>query len=309
MQAVATLSLTQAVHRRVARLMGNRFEISVVGDDASWAEDRIDNAIAEIRRVEKMLSLNESSQTSQINQYAGIKPVKVNGEIFKLISRSIEISALTNGAFDITCGTVDKILRDFYVDKKLKSDNPINYKNIVLDLANNTVFLKEKGMRIDFSRVDKGYAADRAKYVLQLQGVSSGVINVGGDLIAWGLQPNSEPWTLADADPSQSAKPFANVNVSNMAITTLGGLDEYAVVNGKKYAGINDAETGLFLRGIKSVSMMSPSAELADAMATPLMLMGTKTGMALINKLQQVACVFIDKNNHMHTSKGVDFIN
>jgi len=315
MQAVENLTLTPSVHKRILRLMDTRFEISVVADDAAWAEARIDNAIAEVKRIEMMLGLDEGSQTSEINRNAGVKPVKVNGEIFKLISRSIEISGLTNGAFDITCGTVDKILRDFYIDQQqlprktkfLKVVNPINYQNIILNAADNTVFLKEEGMRIDFSRIEKGYAADRVKYLLQIQGVSSGVVNVAGDLITWGSQPNGEHWTIGTADSDQNAKPFSALNISNMAITTLGRPAHNQPESGKNVT--NNPETGLFLRGIKSVSMISTSAELADAMATPLMLMGTKVGLALINKLQQVACVIIDEHNHMHTSKGISYIN
>src|ERR1700709_10070 len=103
-----------------------------------------------------------------------------------------------------------------------KSVSLINYKNVILDKDNVTVFLKEKGMRIGFGGIGKGYAADRAKAVLQQNGVSSGIVNAAGDLITWGNQPNGKPWTIAIADPDKQTTPFSTLNISNMAIATSG---------------------------------------------------------------------------------------
>jgi len=194
MLAIKTLSHKSVIFRRLTRLMGNQFEISVVGDNPHWADERIDEAVAEINRVEKLLStFSDDSTINEINRNAGIKPVKTDGEIFRLVSRSLEISELTDGAFDITYA-VER-------DTKDGGNNPvkgalktaISYKSVVIDAQAQTVFLKEKGMRIGFGANSKGYAADRAKYILQMNGVSSGVINAGGDLITWGAQPDNEP--------------------------------------------------------------------------------------------------------------------
>ncbi|MDQ6812405.1 MAG: FAD:protein FMN transferase, partial [Bacteroidota bacterium] len=192
----------ETLHRRVLRLMGNRFEISVVSDDELWANNLIESAISEIRRIERLLTtFNEGSQTNQINANAGLKAVKVDKEVFNLISRSIRISELTQGAFDITYGSIDKRLWNF--DKTMtslpdeatakKMVRLINYKNIILDKKATTVFLKEKGMRIGFGGIGKGYAADRARLVLEQNGVSGGVVNAAGDLTTWGTQSNGRP--------------------------------------------------------------------------------------------------------------------
>ncbi|MGZ3871989.1 MAG: FAD:protein FMN transferase [Mucilaginibacter sp.] len=303
------------VHRRVLKLMGNRFEISVVGYDTIVADAHIDAAVAEISRIEKLLTtFSDDSQTNAINRAAGIGPVKVDEEVFNLIARSLKISSLTQGSFDITYGSIDKNLWNFDVNMKSLPDaetakrsvSLINYRNVLLDERKTTVFLKEKGMRIGFGGIGKGYAADRAKYILQQRGVNAGIVNAAGDLVTWGAQPNGKPWTIAIADPDQSMTPFSTLNISNMAIATSGNYEKYAVINGKKYSHTIDPKTGLPVGGIKSVSIICPSAELADAMATPVMVMGVKVGLDLINQLPQMACVIIDDYNQVHRSKNIN---
>jgi thiamine biosynthesis lipoprotein len=314
MQGAETIT-GEMVHKQVLKLMGNRFEISVVADDAEWAQQRIEMAIAEIRRIEKLLTtFSDDSQTNQINKNAGIAPVKVDQEVFDLIARSLKISELTQGAFDITYGSIDKSLWNFDLNMKALPDAAtaqasvklINYKNVILNRQNITVFLKEAGMRIGFGGIGKGYAADKAKAVLQANGVKSGIVNAAGDLVTWGAQPGGKPWTIAIADPDQETTPFSTLNISNMAIATSGNYAKYVIIGGKKYSHTIDPKTGLPVSGIKSVSIISPSAEFADAMATPVTVMGAYVGLDLINQLQNVACVIITDDSKVYTSKNIN---
>ena len=306
------------VHKRILKLMGNRFEITVVEEDADRAENYIADAVKEISRIEKLLTTyDENSQTNQINKYAGIKPVKVDKEVFELIDRSLKISSLTQGSFDITYGSIDKSLWNFDVNMKKLPDPAlaagsvalINYKNVILDKKDTTVFLKEKGMRIGFGGIGKGYAADRAKKILLDLGVSNGIVNAAGDLITWGLQPDGKPWTIAIADPNNSQSAFSTLNISNMAVATSGNYEKYAIIDGKKYSHTIDPKTGFPVSGIRSTTIICPSAELADAMATPLMVMGVRVGIDLIDQMPKMACIIIDDNNKIHTSKNINIIN
>lgn len=309
MLAVKTISHNLVIFRRSVRLMGGRFEISVVGNNPHWAEERIDEAIAEINRIEKLLStFTDDSPVNEINRNAGVKPVKTDAEIFRLISRSLNISALTHGAFDITYAVDKDILKPDSTTGKATLKTTVNYQNVVLDAQAQTVFLKQKGMRIGFGANSKGYAADRAKYILQMQGVSSGVINAGNDLLTWGAQPDNTPWTVATADPEQHTQPFAGVEISNMAIATSVNTEKYTTIAKKKPFTIN-VKQGFPVSGIKSVSIISPSAELADAMATPVMLIGINAGLYQINQLNQLACVIIDDHGRVYTSKDVAISN
>ncbi len=306
--------IQETLHKRVVRLMGNRFEISIVSDDEQWAENLIESAILEIRRIENLLTtFTERSQTNLINANAGIRPVKVNKEVFDLIFRSIKISELTQGAFDITYGSIDKRFWNFdktmtsLPDKETakKMVRLINYKNVELDTYNYTVFLKEKGMRIGFGGIGKGYAADRAKLILQQNGVTSGVVNAAGDLTTWGYQPDEKPWTVGIADPAVKNRPFSYLNISDMAVATSGNYEKYAIIDGKKYSHTIDPKTGFPVSGIKSVTIICGNAELADALATPVMVMGIKAGLGLINQMKSIACIIIDDGNNLYTSKNI----
>jgi len=304
MLAVKTYNNDLNIFRRTLRLMGNRFEISVVGSDAVWADSCIDSAVDEVNRVEKMLSaLNDDSQVTAINRNAAVKPVKVNAEVFKLIERALSISELTQGAFDITYNAGDKNADKGKIE--LKSVKFTNYRNVILDAENSTVFLRGKGMRIGFSAISKGYAADRAKYTLQMMGVASGVVNAGGDLLAWGLQPDDQPWTIAAADPDQDNQPYSDIRISNMAVASSGNFEKNVVITDQKYAANIDSKKGFPVSILKRVSIVSPTAEFSDAMATPIMTMGVNAGLYLINKLQQLACVIIDDHDRIYTSKEI----
>jgi thiamine biosynthesis lipoprotein len=295
--------------------MGNHFDFSVVAEDEKWAQACIVKGIDEVRRIEKLLTTYaEDSQTNQINAQAGIAPVKVDEEVVELIDRSLKISALTQGAFDITYGSIDKRLWNF--DKQMTSlpDSVtaremvrlINFRNVIVDKERSTVFLKEKGMRIGFGGIGKGYAADRAKAVMQNSGVESGIVNAAGDLTVWGVQPDGKPWTIGLADPEKKNLPFASLQLTNTSVATSGNYEKFVMIDGIKYSHTIDPKTGYPVRGIKSTTIICPAAELADAMATPVMVMGIKAGLNLINQLKNISCIIIDDSNKVYTSKNIN---
>lgn len=296
--------------------MGNRFEISAVSDDETWAMERINAGVREIQRIEKLLTTyNEESETSLINRYAGMAPVQVSRETFDIIERSLRISRLTQGSFDISYGSIDKRLWNFDTNMKELPDKAtakkmvrlINYRNIILDDENCTVFLKEKGMRIGFGGIGKGYAAERARYIMKSMSVESGIVNASGDLTTWGLQPNGKPWTIGIVNPNSSHELFSYLDVTDMAVATSGNYEKYAIINGKKYSHTIDPRTGLPVSGIKSVTIITLNAEIADAMATPVMIMGIKTGLDLINQMKDIEAIVIDDNNKVYASNNIRF--
>jgi thiamine biosynthesis lipoprotein len=302
---------------RVLKLMGNRFEFTVIAENEQAGNAAIDAAIAEVRRIEYLLTtFSNLSQTSLINENAGLKPVKVDDEVISLIERSIRISEITDGAFDISYGSIDKRLWNFDPnmtslpdeETALASVGLIDYRNVILNKDKSTVFLKNRGMRIGFGGIGKGYAADKAKIVLQKLGIKSGIVNAAGDLVTWGTQANGDPWTVGIADPEQTDRPFSTLKISDMAIATSGSYEKYVTINGKRYSHTIDPKTGLPVSGVKSVSIICPSAELADALATPVVVMGVKVGLELINQIKHVACIVIDDNDRVFTSNNINVI-
>ncbi len=296
--------------------MGNRFEITVVGNDEAWANERITIGVQEIKRIEKLLTtFNDSSETNRINAAAGIAPVQVSEETFRLIQRSIRISAITQGAFDISYGSVDKSLWNFDAGMTKLPDEKtarrmvrlINYRNIILDEKEKTVFLKEPGMRIGFGGIGKGYAAEMAKKVMKAAGVQSGIVNASGDLTCWGTQPGGQPWTIGIVNPNLKEKIFSYMSVTDMAVATSGNYEKFVRINGKKYSHTINPRTGLPVSGIKSVTIISPNAEIADAMATPVTIMGIKAGLGMINQVKDIEAIVIDDNDIIYTSSNLHF--
>ena len=302
------------IHQKFLRLMGNSFALTVVEENAEIAEEHIDAAIDEIKRIEALLTtFSENSQTNLVNQQAGTSPVRVDKEVFQLVQRSIRISELTQGSFDISYGSIDKSLWNFDLSMKALPDKAtaqasvrlINYKNILLDEADSSIFLKEKGMRIGFGGIGKGYAAEMAKSLLIKRGVKAGVVNAAGDLTTWGKQPDGKEWTVGIADPTIRDRSFSSICISNMAIATSGNYEKYVVIDGKKYSHTIDPKTGFPVTGIKSATIICPNAELADAMATPITIMGVAVGLDLVNQLPNMACIIVDDANRVHTTRNI----
>lgn len=301
--------------RHTQKLMGNRFEFCVVADDESLAQAHLQAAVTEVQRIEALLTtFRDDSQTNRINAMAGIAPVKVDAEVFDLIYRSLKISDLTQGAFDISYGSIDKRFWNFDTTMTELPDRAaaqqavrlINYKNIILNREHHTVFLKEKGMRIGFGGIGKGYAADCARRLLTIRGVTSGIVNASGDLAAWGHQPSGKPWTIGIADPGAAHHPFSYLEITDRAVATSGNYEKFVLIGGKRYSHTIDPKTGYPVTGIKSVTIISPNAELSDSLATPVTVMGVQVGLDLINQIKGVACIIIDDQDKIYTSHNIN---
>tara|TARA_B100000953_G_scaffold147027_1_gene121738 strand:- start:2309 stop:3298 length:990 start_codon:yes stop_codon:yes gene_type:complete len=304
----------QQTLKRTLKLMGSRFDITVVAKDSTAANSDIDMAVAEITRIEKRISSwDPNSETSLVNANAGIKPVKVSQELFDLIKRAIGISKLTDGAFDITYASMDKIwkfdgsMTRMPAEEDIKSSvSKVGYQNIILNEAEHTVFLKLPGMKIGFGAIGKGYAADRAKDLLQSKGVIAGIINASGDMNTWGKQVNGEDWKVAITNPMDKNKAFALLPIKNEAVVTSGDYEKFVEFNGTRYAHIIDPRTGYPATGIISVTVFAPKAELADALATSVFVMGKEVGLNRINQLPKVECIIIDVEGNIHTSDHIE---
>jgi FAD:protein FMN transferase len=308
------MTVIPKVYHQSLKLMGNRFQLSATGTSEDWAQDCIEAGIREIRRIEnKLTTFSDESETALINKNAGINPVTISRETFDLIERSNKISQVTQGAFDITYGSVDKSLWNFDThinklpDPKTAKEMTrlINYRNIFLNRADHTVMLKEKGMRIGFGGIGKGYAAERAKMVMKAKGVESGIVNASGDMTTWGLQPNGKQWTIGIADPNLKERVFSYMNITDLAVATSGNYEKFIVVDGKKYSHTINPRTGLPIRGIKSVTIISANAEIADAMTTPVMIMGVRAGLNMINQIQDVEAIIIDDEDSIYVSNNI----
>lgn len=304
----------QQPFKRILKLMGSRFDIMVVASDSVEANSYIDIAVEEISRIEKLISSwDKNSQTSQININAGIKPVKVDLELLELIERAIGISKLTDGAFDISYASMDQLWKfdgsmvGMPSEAEIKSSvDKVGYQNIIIDKVSQTVFLKLPGMKIGFGGIGKGYAADKAKSLLRKKGVIAGIINASGDMNTWGRQPNGKYWNVAITNPLDKKKSFALLPIKQGAVVTSGNYEKYVNLGGKRYSHIIDPRTGYPSSGILSVTVFAPKAELADALATSVFVMGKDVGLNRINQIPGVECVVVDDAGTLHSSDNIE---
>lgn len=302
------------LYQRNELLMGNRFDLGVVGDDEVKANQALEKAIFEIKRIEALLSTYQAnSQINQVNSNAGISPVKVDEEVFNLVERAQRISELTQGAFDLSYGSLDKSLWNFDQNmKQLPSKelaknavHLINFKNILLDRANETIFLVKKGMRIGFGGIGKGYAADQAKKVLVGLGFTDGIVNASGDMCAWGKRADGEDWTVGISNPDFPRDILSEFSLNDSAVATSGNYEKFVLIDGQKYSHTIHPKTGFPMQGIKSVTVFAPFAELADALTTPIAVMGVEVGLHLMNQMKGVACIIIDDANQVFSTKNI----
>jgi len=298
-------------HREVLKLMGTRFEITAMADTKQNAQEAVHKGIAEIKRIESLISSWKSdSQTSQINAMAGKRPVVVDRELFDLIERSFKVSKVTQGSFDISFASIthsytfDGAEYDLPDDEQLtQSVQNIDWQSIILDRSESSVFLVNEGMRIGFGGIGKGYAANAAKRIMSsLPTVKGGVVNASGDLMIWGQNGKEEGWPIQIADPQDIKKSLAWFTVQEGSVVTSGNYEQYFTNGGKRYAHIINPHTGLPTTGIKSVTIVCLDAELGDALATSVFVLGEVDGIALIDRLKNVEALLINDNDEIITS-------
>jgi thiamine biosynthesis lipoprotein len=302
---------------RVCKLMGSRYEITVVANNEAAGDEYIDLAISEIERIEHIISSwRPDSETSRIINAAGDHPVHVSSELFDLIGRCLYISKITSGAFDITYAAMDKIWKFDGSMSAIPSSKEVEAsvqlvgnQNVVLNEEEHTVFLKRKGMKIGFGAIGKGYSADCARRLMESNGVSGGIINASGDLTVWGTQPDGKSWLVGITNPLNKNKVFSWFPLKRGAVVTSGDYEKFVVLNGHRYSHIIDPRTGYPTRGLVSTTVFAPRAELADALATAIFVMGKDVGLGFIGQVDGVDCVLVTDEGEILKSGGIQFSN
>lgn len=286
-------SFAQVQETKTINLMGSVFQITIVDKDKFSAQENIQKAIDEMERIENLISeWRPKTQISQVNQNAGIKPVKVDKEVLEITQKAIYFSEITRGAFDISIVAMDKIWKfdgtmELLPSRKAikKSVENVNYKNIILDSIHSTIFLSKKGMKIGFGSIGKGYAADKGRELLQLLGIKGGIINAAGDIATWGTQLDGTPWKIGVNNPFETGETIEILEFStDKAVTTSGNYEKYVELNGKRYSHIINPKTGFPSSELTSVTVIGTNAEMCNGFSTSIMVLGFKKGIKLMQK-------------------------
>lgn len=306
-------SSAQVLRKRTVKLMGSRFDITIVAKDSQTAEQNIDTVIAEVTRIENLISdWKSDTQISRVNQNAGIAPVQVDPEVLALAERALHFSRITNGAFDISFAAMDRIWKFDGSMTQMpspeaikKSVEKVGYQHIVLDRKQSTIFLTRKGMKIGFGALGEGYAADRCRAMMLARGINAGIVNGSGDMSTWGKQPDGSDWAIGITNPLHRDTIFAIVPLKKPAVVTSGSYEKFVIFNGKRYAHIINPRTGYPATGVSSVTVFGPSAETANGFSTSLMVLGKDAGLKLIRKYPEYSYILITDEGQIFASPSL----
>jgi len=300
-----------AWHADTQRKMGTKVEVQIWHKDAARARELLDAAMAELDRIEAAMSTYRAdSEISRVNRLAATEAVPVSQELYDLVARSLELSALSDGAFDITFDSVGQLysFRDGLIpgEEALQSALPaLDYRLVTLDPAARTIRFAREGVRINLGGIGKGYACEQVAALLQAAGVEHALINAGGDTRLVGDR-RGRPWLVGIRDPDDAATIVSRLPLVNEAISTSGDYERYFIDDdGTRYHHILDPGTGRSASSVRSVSVIGPDATLTDALSTTLFILGTQQGLALIESIPDYEAAIIDLERKLHFSSGL----
>ena len=291
--------------------MGTRIEVQIWHDDAASASRLIDAAMAEFDRIEAAMSTYQpESEISMVNRQAAVAPVVVSSELFDLVSRSLELSALTNGAFDITYDGVG-MLYDFRTRTRPSDDAiadslpAIDYRYVRPDPAESSIGFARKGVRINLGGIAKGYSVQAAVGLLRAAGVRHAMATAGGDTRLLGDR-HGRPWMVGIRDPDDEKEIVTRLALQDEAISTSGDYERFFVDDDVRYHHIINPSTGESAGQVRSATVIGPDATMTDGLSTSVFVMGPEKGMELIESLDGYEAVIIDLNRRVRFSRGLD---
>lgn len=295
---------------RDGQAMGTTIHTEVWHQDPQLAEQVADEVINIMNHVDQLMSpYIESSELSLVNRQASQAPVQISDELFKVIERSIFYSELTHGAFDITYASIGYMydFREAIRPSRNQLDSHvqyINYKNIVLDPSDNSVFFRDPNVRIDLGGIAKGFAVDLAIEKAAQSGVKNILVTAGGDSRILGDRAG-RPWVIGIRHPMDKNRVIAKLPLADESLSTSGDYERYFDEDGVRYHHILDPKTGDSARDVRSVTILGPQAMDTDALSTSVFVMGPKKGLELLDRLPGIEGIIVDQNGNLLFSGGL----
>ncbi len=285
-------------------VMGTRCVVTIYGLDDIRAGEAAGEALHELHRIETVMSnWNEESAISLLNRSPADVPVAVAPELFGVLEESFHYSVLTAGAFDITARPLVRMWGFQGGTAELPSGERIaatlelvGYGKVRLDRENLTV-TRPEGMQFDLAGIGKGYGVDRCVAILKRHGVTSALVNLGGNMYAVGAPPGRKAWSIGIRDPRGGDSMAGRLLLKDEAVSTSGNYENFVVIGGKSYGHIVDPRTGLTVDRQLSVTVVAPDAITADALSTGLFVLGPLEGRSAAEKIPGVKAVFLLEND------------
>lgn len=286
-------------------------------------EKPIQDCFALAQKYEKLFSSTVKGSDVWSVNHSGGKPVVVDPETISLLQTGIKYGKLSGGRLDITIGKLSELWNFSEIAESSDNDDNetnasaipseakinallphIDYQNIRIE--HNTVCLKDPQAAIDLGGIAKGYIADRMKELLRKSGVTSGIINLGGNVLTIGEKPDGSDYRVGVQKPfGDSGEVLGTLRVKDKSVVTSGIYERYFRVKGKLYHHLLDVKSGYpYNNGLSEVTIISSDSVDGDALSTACFALGLQEGMALIKSLPEVEAVFVDEDLAIHCSPG-----
>lgn len=291
-------------------IMGTTVRAEVWSADDAAAARAVADVMQEMRRIDRLMSpYKPDSELSHVNANAAQRPVRVGQELRGLVRRSLEISELTNGAFDITFASVGhlydyrKMIRP--ADGMLAGLLPVvDFRHVLVDEDAGTVAFALPGVRVDLGGIAKGHAVDNALGIMRQHGIEHALISAGGDTGILGNRID-RPWVVAIRDPRDHDAVVAMLPIQDEALSTSGDYERYFEQDGVRYHHILNPSTGRSAGEVRSASVLGPDVTTTDALSTSVFVLGVEKGMALVETLPGIEAAIIDNQGVLHYSGGL----
>ncbi len=289
--------------------MGTEVSVYLWHDDPLRGEEAVEAVFAEMDRINALMSTYvEESRISEVNRDAAAGWVDAGQELYDLVVRSLDISVLTRGAFDITYDSVGQHY-DFREGKRPDAatiDNAleaIDYTLVETNPGATSIHFARDGVRINLGGIAKGYAVERGVQVLREHGVRHARVTAGGDTRLLGDR-RSQPWVVGVRDPSDDQKVSIRLPLEDEAISTSGDYERFFIEDGTRYHHILQPSTGEPASGVRSATVVGPDAVITDALSTSVFVMGVDNGLRLIATLPDYEGIVIDAEGQLFYSAG-----
>ena len=261
-------------------------ELSAPEHDEEALAERTDRAFDWFAEVERRCSrFDEASELRSLSRRIG-EPISVSTLLFSALELALEVAHLTGGALDPAVGRAmeqsgfnTNYLTGEQVTSPLSADSSGTYRDILLDDDSHTVTLL-RPLSLDLGAVAKGLAIDLA--ARELSGLPGFVINAGGDILAGGLNPDGEPWRIGIRHPRRHAELLTSLRVTNVAVCTSGDYERPQAAGDGHH--ILDPVSGRSAGTAISVTVVAPTAIVADALSTAVFVLGPDAGVDLLNR-------------------------
>ena len=292
-------------------IMGTSVTQTIYDGNASAAAKE---ASARLRELESILSFHlGSSDLSKLNRLAGIGPVSLKPETIHVLSKSLEYSRLTGGAFNVLVGplvkrwNVTKVGADVPSNSEIKALLPlVRWSDLSVDMKNGTAALAEKGQMADLGGIAKGYASDQVLDIYRRNGVTKARINIGGNIGILGTDPAGKAWRIGIQEPAHDrGQVLCVLSLTDCSVSTSGVYERYFSRNGKIYHHIIDPSTGYPAdTGISSVTVVAPRSIDSDALAK-IFVMGIDRGISVIKKIPRTEAVIVAEDGRIIVTDGL----